>query len=261
MRTKTRHDWVLWAQLACALVATAHAEYTLALACGANQWVAAAVPGALDLYVIRALQKRHDVLPAVLVMVAANVTSILVRQGVLEVTWGVLAAVGAVAPLLVWRGHVLRSYSGPVKESEYVPEAPEYVTRVREYVPVAGQSPEPAPVLEPAGYGPGTYPPMPEYVPESWSTEPDTYSEKDDSPVPYLRPVPALTEYEDEIEVRVLGRAEDVLKPGDSSHVAQAEEYVATTDRPSIKGLMAYASVGQAKATRLLDYLEVRSKR
>ena len=61
MSAPTRGDWILWGALGCALVSTAHAEYTLATAAGAQWLVAGAVPGALDLYVIRALQMRRDV--------------------------------------------------------------------------------------------------------------------------------------------------------------------------------------------------------
>lgn len=103
-----RKDWVLAAQLGCALVVTFHAEYTLALAAGVNEYVALAVPGALDLYVIRALQKHRDVFLAVLVMVAANVASHLVTAGLIPVGWAVYSAVGGTVPLLLWRGHSLR---------------------------------------------------------------------------------------------------------------------------------------------------------
>lgn len=103
-----QQDWVLAAQLGCALVVTFHAEYTLALAAGVNEYVALAVPGALDLYVIRALQKHRDVFLAVLVMVAANVASHLVTAGIVPVGWAVYSAVGGTVPLLLWRGHSLR---------------------------------------------------------------------------------------------------------------------------------------------------------
>lgn len=107
MRTRTRRDWVLWGALACTLVGTAHAEYTLAVATGVHPWVAACVPGALDLYVIRALQVRRDVFLAVLVMCAVNVASHLVTAGVLAVGWELISAVGALAPLVLWRVHAL----------------------------------------------------------------------------------------------------------------------------------------------------------
>ena len=106
-RTRTRRDWVLWGALACTLVGTAHAEYTIAVATGVHPWVAACVPGALDLYVIRALQVRRDVFLAVLVMCAVNVASHLVTAGVLTVGWELISAVGALAPLVLWRVHAL----------------------------------------------------------------------------------------------------------------------------------------------------------
>lgn len=105
--TRTRNDWILWGALGCTLVGTAHAEYTLATATGVHWFVAASVPGALDLYVIRALQVHRDVLAAVLAMVAINVASHLVTAGVLPVHWGLISAVGALAPLVLWRIHFL----------------------------------------------------------------------------------------------------------------------------------------------------------
>lgn len=107
MSARTRGDWILWGALGCTLVVTAHAEYTLAVATGVHWIVAGAVPGALDLYVIRALQVHRDVLTAVVVMVAVNVASHLVAAGVLEVHWALISAVGALAPVLLWRIHYL----------------------------------------------------------------------------------------------------------------------------------------------------------
>ena len=107
MTARTRTDWVLRGALACTLIGTAHAEYTLAVATGVHPWVAACVPGALDLYVIRALQVRRDVFLAVLVMCAVNVASHLVTAGVLAVDWALISAVGALAPLVLWRVHAL----------------------------------------------------------------------------------------------------------------------------------------------------------
>ena len=107
MSAPTRKDWILWGALGCTLVGTAHAEYTLATATGVHWFVAASVPGALDLYVIRALQVHRDVLAAVLAMVVINVASHLVTAGVLPVHWGLISAVGALAPLVLWRIHYL----------------------------------------------------------------------------------------------------------------------------------------------------------
>ena len=166
MSTRTRKDVILWGALGCALVSTAHAEYTLATAAHFNEWVALAVPGALDLYVVRALQQRRDVFVAVLAMVAANVASHLIAGGVLEVRWPVIAAVGAVAPLIVWRVYSLKytrtrqellwgtgvleeagAVSAPGPKDEYAHSVAAYLAGVR-----AGDTSTPAlaPVLEPS---------------------------------------------------------------------------------------------------------------
>ena len=141
MNAGTRKDWILWGALGCALVSTAHAEYTLATAAHFNEWVALAVPGALDLYVVRALQQRRDVFVAVLAMVAANVTSHLIAGGVLDVQWPVIAAVGAVAPLIVWRVYSLK-YTRTRKELLWGTEAGA-VSAPGEYA--LGYVPDPAP--------------------------------------------------------------------------------------------------------------------
>ena len=104
---KEAKPYLLWGALGCTLVVTAHAEYTLATATGVHWAVAGAVPGALDLYVIQALRVHRDVLSAVMVMVAVNVASHLVAAGVLGVHWWLISAVGALAPLLLWRIHFL----------------------------------------------------------------------------------------------------------------------------------------------------------
>jgi hypothetical protein len=101
-------DPILWGAVGCALVSTAYSEWNLAVAVGAHSWVALAVPGALDLYVLRALQARRDVFLAVLAMVAANVAWYLVHSGDLPVGWPLRSAVGALAPLVLWRVYSLK---------------------------------------------------------------------------------------------------------------------------------------------------------
>lgn len=125
-----RDDPILAGALGCALVATAHAEYTLATATHVHPWVALAVPGALDLYVIRALMQRRDVFVAVLAMVAANVTSHLIVAGELTVKWQVISAVGALAPLILWRIYALKARAGAATGavSAPAPAAPEPAT-------------------------------------------------------------------------------------------------------------------------------------
>jgi len=105
----TRRDWLKWVAASCALVATASAEYSIAVACHFPVWVAWCVPGALDAYVLRALQREREVLTAVLAMVTVNAASHLVTAGMLPVDWRLVTAVSAIAPLVLWRVHALRT--------------------------------------------------------------------------------------------------------------------------------------------------------
>ncbi|MFI9610369.1 hypothetical protein ACIHCM_01435 [Streptomyces sp. NPDC052023] len=100
-------DFLKWGALAAALVATASAEYELARAVGFNQWVAAAVPAALDLYTVRALRAHREVLAAVAAMIGVNAASHLVTTGLLPVNVWLVVAVAAIAPLVLWRVHSL----------------------------------------------------------------------------------------------------------------------------------------------------------
>lgn len=116
---KTRRDWLGWAACAFALAVTFAAEYELARAVGINEVVSLAVPGALDVYVLRALQMKRDVLGAVLALILVNSASHLVTAKVLPVDWWLIVAVSSVAPLVLWRAHVLRA---PVTASTEEPE-------------------------------------------------------------------------------------------------------------------------------------------
>ena len=102
------HDYLSWAALAAALVVTANAEYTLARECGYNQWVAGAVPGALDVYTVRALRSHRDVAASVIALVAVNAASHLLRAGMIPMHPALVIAVSAIAPLVLWRVHALR---------------------------------------------------------------------------------------------------------------------------------------------------------
>jgi hypothetical protein len=268
-------DPILWGALGCALVGTAHSEWSLAVSVGAHPWIAAAVPGALDLYVIRALQVRRDVFVAVLAMVAANVAWYLVHSHDLPVDWPLRSAVGAVAPLVVWRVHSLKytrtraellwgTPAGAVSAPEET--APETAPAASAHAAWCGLThPDDGPCSE---YG---YPPAPDHVPADWmeAEYPETYpgaavlaAQEDEyadkwgpgaHPEVHLRPVPALPGGFD--PVSAVHSAPD-LAPGDSEYIALAQEYILTTGAPSVRGLKKYASVGQARAERLLAHLE-----
>lgn len=269
MSTRTRNDVILWGALGCALVATAHAEYTLATATHFNKYVALAVPGALDLYVVRALQQRRDVLVAVLAMVAANVTSHLIAGGVLQVGWQVIAAVGAVAPLIVWRVYSLKytrvrpdlrevqgTSAGALKD-EYAYSVMEYLARVRTSA-VNALAPAPALAPEYAEYKAMAMEGLaPEYVPGEWAEEVHlTRDVPGTSAVPYLTPVPDLP-----AEYAAGAVHSDVLKASDWEFVDRAREYVRIAEgqecEPSIRGLRRHLNIGQERAERLLAHLGV----
>lgn len=244
-------DPITWGALGCALVGTAHAEYTLGTAAGAHWAVAAAVPGALDLYVLKALRVHRDVLPAVLVMVAANVASYLIQAGVLPVGWPVYSAVGALAPLILWRVHHLRGCASTDR----------------------GRSPEPG---VPGEYAPGTDPGtvrVPEVhvlqdapaVPESRVRAPEAV------PAPVLAAVPDVPgdEYkegpsvlacEDWVPEYLVAQVHPdpdpstpYLEPGDAEYVPAAAALPA--NRRTIRGLKDELSIGQKRAERILRYL------
>lgn len=107
MKAFFRKDWLKWVAACFALVATASAEYELARAIGMDRWVAIAVPGALDAYVLRALRAHREVLTAVLAMVGVNAASHLLTAGHLYLDWPLITAVSAIAPLVLWRVHAL----------------------------------------------------------------------------------------------------------------------------------------------------------
>ncbi|MFJ8804209.1 hypothetical protein [Streptomyces sp. NPDC102487] len=103
----TQRQPLLWAALAAVLVVLASAEYELAVACGFGAYVAAGVPAALDIYAIAALRARRDVLVVVVALIAVNGASHLVSVGLLPVSVGLVVAVSAIAPMVLWRVHRL----------------------------------------------------------------------------------------------------------------------------------------------------------
>lgn len=280
---------VLAGALACALVGTAHAEYTLATSTDVNKWVALAVPGALDLYVIQALRVHRDVAGAVLVMVVANVVSHLIVAGLYptDIRWqvGVTAAVGALAPGIVWRVHSLERTrnrsellwgleAGAVKSPEK-DTAPK-TAPVTAPDPSAAWAPgfhldgcdgvhehegpvnctlrasaledialEPAPVIAPALDYGWS---APDRVPAEWSAPKDT------APVvPYLVPVPDLPAEHATSAVH----SDSPLIDTDRDYLPRARAYVENTDKPSVRGLRRELRIGQERAERLLTHLGV----
>jgi hypothetical protein len=143
-----KHDWLKWGALVAALVATASAEYELARAVGFNKWVAAAVPAALDLYTVRALRARREVLAAVAAMIGVNAASHLVTTGLLPVNVWLVVAVAAIAPLVLWRVHSLGSGHDEGANRRDIPTVAVPETAVAEPVAVTVQRPPVPPLVQ-----------------------------------------------------------------------------------------------------------------
>lgn len=261
--TVARQQPILTGTLLCALVSTAHAEYTLATATHVNEWVALAVPGALDLYVIQALRVRRDVAAAVFVMVVANITSHLLVAGLIpdNVWWtvGITGAVGAIAPGIVWRVHSLE-YTRTRKEILWDVEPGAVNTPV-----LAASTPMDTPVL--ATDTQRVHPPVtsdddeyavPDTDSDGWMDDeyPETHP-ADGGPVPHLKPVPDLPgEYAPGTGVLVPSTA---LAPTDTPYLPHFLAYlktcVETSTEPSVRGTMRDLGVGQPRAERLIGHM------
>jgi hypothetical protein len=291
--TPDRKDWILWGALGCALVGTAHSEWSLAVAVGAHPWIAAAVPGALDLYVIRALQVRRDVFVAVLAMVAANVAWYLVHSQDLPVDWPLRSAVGAVAPLVAWRVHSLK-YTRTRKELLWGVEAgavsapvPEDAPEAGTPVPVAGQGLAPALAWVPGyhldgcdGQHKGESPlacthraseleyTAPDHVPGEWMAAeyPETYpsaavlaAQEDEYADKWAAPLHSVPALPDEYAPGTAVHSAE-LEERDREYAVPASEYAAgcaVAGRvPSVKGMKRELKIGQDRAERLLAWLE-----
>lgn len=114
-------DALKWVSVAAALAATATAEYNLAVQIGMHEWVAPAVPVALDAYVLRALQRGREVFVSVVAMVGVNAASHLEHAGMIPLDWRLTTAVAAIAPLVLWRVHALKTSTDRARKTVDVP--------------------------------------------------------------------------------------------------------------------------------------------
>lgn len=114
-------DALKWVSVAAALAATATAEYNLAVEIGMHEWVAPAVPVALDAYVLRALQRGREVFVSVVAMVGVNAASHLEHAGMIPLDWRLTTAVAAIAPLVLWRVHALKTSTGRARKTVDAP--------------------------------------------------------------------------------------------------------------------------------------------
>ncbi|MGX4690746.1 hypothetical protein [Streptomyces sp. JNUCC 63] len=136
-----RRDFLGYAALVAALVGTASAEWALACAVGFGPVLAACVPAALDVYALRAFASKRDVPAVVVALIAVNAAAHLVAAGLLPVSVPVVVAVSAIAPLVLWRVHVLAAHSDTQDAPADVATTPT-------------PAPTPAPVQRPAAPAP-----------------------------------------------------------------------------------------------------------
>jgi hypothetical protein len=245
------NDFLKWAALAAALVATASAEYELARAVGFNEWVAAAVPGALDIYTVRAMRAHKDVLAAVVAMILVNAASHLVTAGLLPVNVPLVVAVSAIAPLVLWRVHALR-----VDEGAHSARTPAEYAEGYE-VARTPVEPEAYPAL------PEPVPAVPEAVPADVETEAPRNEIRNETPAPVL----AAEEPRTRSEVRV-GDVPDWTVSGtyvdEAEGTPQAEldeaallfkDELLAGKIPGIARIKSECRVGQDKAKQIQDGL------
>jgi len=178
--------WAARAVIAGAVGLTASGEYSLARMAGFDWQVAWLLPFVIDVYVIQAFRRHRDIIQAIALTIAANVTYHLADAGLFGVTpgrdpkWWLIALVASVASLILWRMHLMvappkaarESRKSRRRESSLPPvEAP------RESAPESESAPAP---LSP--------PPTAEQSRESASeTAPESAGESESTPTPQPR--------------------------------------------------------------------------
>ena len=250
-------DLLAWLAMGAAVTVSAHGEWRLAVDCGFGSAVAAGLPLALDTYALRALRAGREVFPPVLGMIATNAAAHLLGAGVIHQGWPLIVAVSAIAPLVLWRVHVLHAttHTAPeeLPEDDFPPmwadpvPAPDPVPAVSA---VPGAYPEP--VDEPAEVAPAALPelefwplpqrPVPAAEPER--TRPETAGE-------YVPDGTGYTGYAD------ADQREDVGEP-DELTPAAAEKFadvLAAGRLPAVRTLRSEYGIGQPRAQRVRDAL------
>ncbi len=105
--------WAARGVIAGAVGLTASGEYSLARMAGFDPQVAWLLPFVIDVYVIQAFRRHRDIVQAIALTIAANVTYHLAEAGQFgvtptqEPTWWLIALVASVASLILWRMHLM----------------------------------------------------------------------------------------------------------------------------------------------------------
>lgn len=105
--------WAARAIIAGTVGLTASGEYALARMVGFDRSVAWLLPFVIDVYVIQAFRRHRDIVQAIALTVAANVTYHLADARLFGLTptarptWWLIAMVASVASLILWRVHLM----------------------------------------------------------------------------------------------------------------------------------------------------------
>lgn len=114
--------WAARGVIAGAVGLTASGEYSLARMAGFDWQVAWLLPFVIDVYVIQAFRRHRDIVQAIALTIAANVSYHLADAGLFGVTpdrapkWWLIALVASVASLILWRMHLMVRPPKPAKE-------------------------------------------------------------------------------------------------------------------------------------------------
>ncbi|MEV4611674.1 hypothetical protein AB0K43_03600 [Kitasatospora sp. NPDC049258] len=259
-------DVLAWLAMGAAVTVSAHGEWALAVQSGFHPVVAAGLPLALDTYALRALRAGREVFPPVLGMIATNAAAHLLAAGILHPGWQLIALVSAIAPLVLWRVHVLHTKDAtepapadgrlpepdlPPLWAEPVPAVPGPAGVYPAAVP-AVPGPHPAAVLEPVVAPVEAAPellfmPLPARPAPAADPEPtrphhvDGYVPEDDEYTGYTAP----DQQEDPGTV-------DELLPVAAARFAGV---LANGGLPSVRTLRAEYGIGQPRAQRVRDAL------
>ncbi|PBC79889.1 hypothetical protein BX265_4718 [Streptomyces sp. TLI_235] len=244
-----RMDFLSWLSMLAAVAVSAHGEWTLGIVCGFHPAVAAGLPLALDTYALRALRAGREVLPAVLGMMATNAASHLVAADVVEAGWPLIAAVSSIAPLVLWRVHIL---AHRVAEDEQPAAVEEPVSVLLDDVD-GSVYPEPVPTPYPVEEERVRldFLPLPQWAPATVEEPART------------RPVLAAEQPRTRTEVHVEYVPEDEPEAGtddaEAELIARGREtfaqHVYDGKVPSIREIRAGLGVGQTRAQRVQDAL------
>lgn len=133
--------WLVRLSVTAGVVWTAVSEWQLARIIGAPNWVAPALPLAIDAYVVAAVfvGRRRDLAGALAIMSCAQIAARLLDAGQVQVSIALVSLVSILVPLTIWRVHALADDH----EVQVRPEPAEPQVRPNQGEPAANRS-EPA---------------------------------------------------------------------------------------------------------------------